>query len=170
MSSHDPIRFAESTEDCALREELRQMLGAPSGNFFGVEPTPGLIALADDLRREAERRRRTARHRPAWMLLAAGLPLVLVFAGMASWGVQQKRRADALAADILKKEEELQRAAVIQERQNQNLQLVLAMVQKPALKGGKPGAGGPPPIELVIPIPTDSHPMPPQTSQQVKDH
>jgi hypothetical protein len=167
MSSLDPIRFAESEEDRALREELRQLLGVPNSNFFEVEPTAEMISLADDLRREAERRRRTARHRPARMLLAAGLPLALVFAGVGAWGFQQKQRADALAAMVAQKEQQLQRAAAIQERQNNNLRMVLARLEKPTTKNGKPS--GPQPAELVIQV--DDQPLPSQSqTDQVKDH
>lgn len=169
MPSLDPVRFVESAEDCALREELRELLGVPASNFFGVEPTAQLIALAEDLRREAARRRRTARHRPAWMLLAAGLPLALVFAGIGTWGVQQKHRADALAAAMAQKEVEiqLQRATAARERQSQNLQLASTATEKQPQKSSKPGTR---PAELVIPAPDPSL-LPPQAqTDQVKSH
>jgi len=150
MSSHDPVRIDESAEDRALREELSQLLGAPASNFFEAEPSPEMISLAEDLRREAARRRRTSRQRPSWMLLAAALPLALAFTGMATWGVQQKRRADAMAAVVVEKEQALQRAAVEVREQRQALQLAVAVQEKGSEKG-KPGTS-PKPGELVIPV------------------
>lgn len=96
MSWSDPARRFEPAEDRALRDELSELLGVPSGsrNFFGTEATPEIVALAEKLRGEAERRRHTSRKRPAWMLIAAALPFALLLAGLGNWGVQQKRRAD----------------------------------------------------------------------------
>ena len=96
MSWSDPARRFEPAEDRALRDELAELLGAPARphNFFDAEPTAEMVALADKLRGEAERRRRTSRKRPAWVLLAAGLPFLLAVAGVANWGIEQKRRAD----------------------------------------------------------------------------
>jgi len=169
MPSLDPIRISESAEDCALREELRQLLGAPAADFFEVEPTPEMIALAEDLRREAARRRRMApRRQPTWMLLAAGLPIALAFAGLASWGVQQKHRADAMAAAKVQVEQALQQAAA-EVRQQQNLQLASAPAEKSPVKTAKPGTLATKPGELVIPV---DHPvLPPQAeTNQVKNH
>lgn len=113
MLWRDPARTQESDEDCALREELGQLLGLPvqARAFFEVEPTPKMIALAEDLRREALRRRHTARRRPMWMLMAAGLPLALAVGALASWGFQYKQRADALALAMVQKEQELHNLA-----------------------------------------------------------
>jgi hypothetical protein len=111
MSWHDPARHHESLEDRDLREELSQLLGLPSCGFFAATPTPKMIALAEDLRREALRRRHTSRQRPFRMLLAAGLPLALAVGALASWGFQHKQRADALAAAVAQKEIELHNLA-----------------------------------------------------------
>jgi hypothetical protein len=106
MSWLDPARLGESDEDRALREELRGLLGGPSA-FFPAEVTPELMALAEDLRREAERRRRTIRPRPAWMLMAAAaLPFALAIGGLGVWGYQQKHRADGLAQDLARQDQE----------------------------------------------------------------
>lgn len=96
----DPARKEETAEDRELRAELRGLVGLPmssfESNFFGAEPTPELVKLAESLRTEALRRRNTARRRPLWTLLAAGLPVALVLSGLSYWGVQQKHRADDL--------------------------------------------------------------------------
>ena len=96
----DPARQDESAEDRELRAELRGLVGLPmssfESNFFGAEPTPELVKLAESLRTEALRRRNTSRRRPLWMLMAAGLPVALVLSGLSFWGVQQKHRADEL--------------------------------------------------------------------------
>jgi len=100
MSWSDPARRFEPAEDQALREELAGMLGLPTSrtpaarNFFDAEPTPEMIALADKLRAEADRRRHTQRRRPSWMLAAAVLPFLLVLGGLGTWGANHKRRAD----------------------------------------------------------------------------
>jgi hypothetical protein len=111
MSWSDPARRFEPAEDTQLRAELRDLLGlgpvmAPSA----AAPTAELKALADDLRREAQRRSRTERKRPTWGLLAAAaLPLLATLAGLGSWGFQQKHRADDLAAQTQRQEQELTR-------------------------------------------------------------
>jgi hypothetical protein len=96
MSWSDPARRFEPAEDRALRDELSELLGVPGGpcNFFDTQATPEIVALAEKLRGEAERRRHTSRKRPAWMLIAAALPFALAVAGLGNWGVQQKHRAD----------------------------------------------------------------------------
>lgn len=146
MSWPDPARREEPAEDAALRLELQGMLGLPKGPAPRVEPTEAQIALAEDLRREALRRRHTPnlvplkRRRPLWTLVAAGLPLVLGLAGIGLYGVQQKRRADELAAAVRQKEAEndrlrrihqdaLDRQRVLED-QTQNLQQASARTPK----------------------------------------
>lgn len=112
MPWHDPARETESAEDRELRDELRQLLGAPEPFRLEAELTPSMVALAEELRKEALRRRRTIRSRPGWILLAAAvLPFAMVLVGVGAWGVQQKRRADQLAVAAQQREAELQRAA-----------------------------------------------------------
>jgi hypothetical protein len=96
MSWSDPARRFEPAEDRALRDELSDLLGMSPGprNYFGTEATPEVVALAEKLRAEAERRRHTSRKRPSWMLVAAGLPFILAVASLGNWGMQHKRRAD----------------------------------------------------------------------------
>ena len=113
MSWSDPARRFEPAEDVQLRAELRDLLGlgAPVA-VQTVEPTPELKALADDLRREALRRSRTQRQRPSWGLLAAAaLPLLAALAGVGNWGFQHKHRADDLAVQAQRQEQELTRLA-----------------------------------------------------------
>lgn len=113
MSWSDPARRFEPVEDVQLRAELRDLLGlgAPIA-VQAVEPTLELKALAEDLRREALRRSRTQRRRPTWGLLAAAaLPLLAALAGLGNWGIQQKHRADELAAQAQRQEQELTRLA-----------------------------------------------------------
>lgn len=107
MSWHDPARYHEPAEDRALREELSQLLGLPSRRFFEAEPTPKMIALAQDLHREALRRRHTSRRKPMWMMMAAGLPLMFALSAVGVWGFQHKRRADDLAAAVLRQESQI---------------------------------------------------------------
>jgi len=114
MSWHDPARALEPESDTALRNELRGLLGmsrTPETSYFEAEPTPELIQLADELRREARRRNLTARKKSSWMLLAAALPFALVTAGMGAWGVSQKHKADQLAATVAHEEAEIRRMA-----------------------------------------------------------
>lgn len=164
----DPARAQESTEDRELREELRGLLGAPSDMLFPVQPSAEMIALATDLRREAERRKRTARRPSPWTLaLAAGLPLAIALGGLSLWGLQQKNRADALAASIRHKELELvrQQEASKQELARERQALQLAMAEGSA-KPGRPARlrkDG----ELVIPAEKPSTPYLPDL-QQVK--
>jgi len=137
----EPVRRFESPEDKELRAELSELLGyspnaalrngGPSGapNFFGAKPTPELVALAEKLRAEAQRRRNTSRHRSGWMLIAAGLPIALALTGLGSWGVQQKRKAD-------------QAAAAMQElkiQQDRNREASEAEIQRSRERAGNPG-------------------------------
>lgn len=112
----DPSRRFEPVEDRELRDELSSLLGmSPEpATFFDIEPTPELVALAEKLRAEAERRRRTDRTRPLWTLLAAALPIALVLGGLSAWGHQQQRRADQLAAEVQRRERDTQQAAAAQ--------------------------------------------------------
>jgi hypothetical protein len=98
-------------EDRDLREELSQLLGLPRREFFEVEVSPRMIALAEDLRREASRRRNTTRQRPMWLLLAAALPVAMTLGALGSWGYQHKQRAEALAAAVTAKEIAIQQMA-----------------------------------------------------------
>ncbi len=113
MSWSDPARRFEPVEDVQLRAELRDLLGlGASAEVQAVEPSPELKALADDLRREALRRSRTQRRRPTWGLLAAAaLPLLAALAGVGNWGFQHKHRADDLAVQAQRQEQELTRLA-----------------------------------------------------------
>jgi 2'-5' RNA ligase len=113
MSWSDPARRFEPAEDVQLRAELRDLLGlGPLKATSTVEPTAELKALANDLRREAQRRSRTERKRPTWGLLAAAaIPLLAGLVGLGSWGFQQKHRADDLSAQAQRQEQELTRLA-----------------------------------------------------------
>ena len=113
MSWSDPARRFEPAEDVQLRAELRDLLGlGPKLAPSAAEPTAELKALAEDLRREAQRRSRTERKRPTWGLLAAAaLPLLAALVGLGSWGFQQKHRADDLTAQAQRQEQELTRLA-----------------------------------------------------------
>jgi hypothetical protein len=109
MSWSDPARRFEPAEDVQLRAELRDLLGlGAQPESKAAEATPELLALADDLRREAQRRSRTQRKRPTWGLLAAAaLPVLAALAGLSSWGFQQKQRADTLAVQARQQEQQL---------------------------------------------------------------
>ena len=129
MSWHDPARIDEPDEERALREELGTLLGVKPPRFFDAEPTPRMIALAEDLRREALRRRHTTRQRPVWMLLAAGLPLALALTAAGTWSFQQKRKAETLAAqnELLKLEIDKQvKASNLERVREQTRQLEIA--------------------------------------------
>ena len=112
----EPVRRFESPEDKELRAELAELLGhrpvqgAGPANYFGAKPTPEVVALAEKLRAEAQRRRNTARRRPGWMLLAAGLPIALALTGLGSWGLHQQRKAEAAAAAVRQMEERVRHA------------------------------------------------------------
>jgi hypothetical protein len=104
MSWHDATKIDESAEDRALRDELQKMLGLDAIQHPTVAPSPDSIALAQLLHREAMRRRRTASvakpigRRPFLLIAAATLPVLFAVSALGTWGVKQKRRADALAA------------------------------------------------------------------------
>ena len=171
MSWHDPARTNESIEDQDLREELSQMLCLPARGFFEVEPTPKMIALAEDLRREALRRRHTSRRRPVWMLLAAGLPLALALTALGSWGLQHKHRADELAAAVARQEAQLQQLAkAAAEAQFKASQAPMLTVSTPVLAQNSvtPIKVKTHPGELVIEVKPSTSPMPTQT-QTVKE-
>ena len=142
MPWSDPARRFEPAEDVQLRAELRDLLGLAPAAQRAAEPTAELTALAEDLRREAQRRSRTQRKRPTWGLLAAAaLPLLAMLAGLGSWGLHQKERADGLAAQAQQQASELTRLAtlhaseVAKERQaREEVQQQLQLVSK---KGGR---------------------------------
>jgi hypothetical protein len=153
MSWSDPARRFEPAEDVELRAELRDLLGlGPQVAPQAHEPSAELRALADDLRREALRRSRTQRKRPTWGLLAAAaLPLLAAILGLGNWGLQQKQRADGLAAQAQAQTQELARlntvhaTEVARERQARE-----EAQQQLQLASHRPGRKGEP--YLVIPI------------------
>ena len=146
MSWSDPARRFEPAEDVQLRAELRELLGLqPAPQRVAAPVTEELASLAEDLRKEALRRRRTERRRPSWGLIAAAaLPLLAALAGLGTWGVQQKQRADGLAAHAQRQEAELSRIAAAnaaelarerkaKEEAQQQLQLVAQALPKKSL-------------------------------------
>jgi hypothetical protein len=170
MSWHDSARTLEPDADSALREELRGLLGVrPRTSYFETEPSPELMLLADDLRREAKRRNHTARKQHSWMLMAAALPVALALGGISTWGMQQKHRADAFASAVQRQETELQRmaatllkvqgAAPSQALAPETLQLASSAKPKPKRRGK----------ELIIPVERSAEPLANDT-QQVKGH
>lgn len=153
MSWSDPARRFEPAEDAQLRAELRDLLGlGPVVPAASAPPDAELTALADDLRREAQRRRRTERKRPTWGLLAAAaLPLLAALGGLGTWGLHQKQRADGLAAQTEQQSQELTRLAaahaseVAKERQaKEEVQQQLQLASKKAPRRAEP--------YLVIPV------------------
>jgi len=143
MPWSDPARRFEPAEDVQLRAELRDLLGlGPVAPHRSAEPTVELNALADDLRREAQRRSRTERKRPTWGLLAAAaLPLLAALAGLGTWGFQQKHRADGLAAQAQQQEQEITRLAASHAsevaRERQAKEQVQQQLQLASRKGGR---------------------------------
>lgn len=143
MSWSDPARRFEPAEDVQLRAELRDLLGlGPVKASQPAEPTAELNALADDLRREAQRRSRTQRKRPTWGLLAAAaLPLLAALAGLGTWGYQQKERADGLAARTQRQEQELSRLAILHTtevaKERQAKEEVMQKLQLASQRGGR---------------------------------
>lgn len=143
MSWSDPARRFEPAEDVQLRAELRDLLGlGPVAAKVSVAPDAELSALAEDLRREAQRRRRTERKRPSWGLLAAAaLPLLAVLAGLGTWGFQQKQRADGLALQTQRQEQELTQLAALHAtevaKERQAREEVQQQLQLASKKGGR---------------------------------
>jgi len=178
MSWHDTARTGESQADTALRNELRSLLGVPArpANYFETELTPELASLADDLRREAQRRNHTAREKNSWLLLAAALPFTLILGLVGTWGVAQKRQVEALSAAVTRQNAEIQTlAAAARQAQPQPQAPVPAAVAVPLAKG-QPApllAGTAPgklkPKELVIPVERATEVNPADT-QRVKAH
>ena len=131
MSWSDPARRFEPAEDVELRSELRELLGlAEMEAPAAPEPTPELTELADTLRREAERRRHaTLQPRPSWRLAtAAALPILLGLSALGAWGIQQKHRADGLAAQVADRDVRIQRIA--SENEAAKLELASERAQK----------------------------------------
>ncbi len=148
----------ESEEDRALRSELQSMMGLPERpTFFDIQATPEQVALADELQREAERRRRTQRQKPSWMLLAAGLPVLLALSGLTGWGLHQKHRADTLAQNIEAKERENQSLLAASEALKQQVEqqeAAMIQVRTPGNAGPtspKNPKAAPRALELVLP-------------------
>lgn len=143
MSWSDPARRFEPAEDVQLRAELRDLLGlGPVAAKVPAAPDAELSALAEDLRREAQRRRRTERKRPTWGLLAAAaLPLLAVLAGLGTWGFQQKQRADDLALQAQRQEQELTQLAALHAtevaKERQAREEVQQQLQLASKKGGR---------------------------------
>jgi hypothetical protein len=169
MSWLDTHRSEEPAGESTLREELRALLGMGTRNYFESEPTPELVALAEDLRREAKRRNHTARKRSHWMLMAAALPLALAFGGVSLWGIAQKHKAEDLAAAISGKEAEITRMATTLKKMEVLAPNAAPTSAQPLLaadhKRSKPVKGR----ELVEPV---EHPAGQilQDVQQVKSH
>ena len=145
MQWPEPVRRFESPEDKELRSELAELLGYSAtaqarggihpgaSNFFGVKPTPELVALAEKLRAEAQRRRNTSRHRSGWMLLAAGLPIALALSGLGGWGLHQKTKADQAAAVVQQLEEKQRHAKDASQRVAESLPLAGVEPELPQL-------------------------------------
>jgi len=169
MSWHDPARTLEPKEDAALRQELCALLGVAPRNIFETEATPELNRLADDLRREAKRRIHTTRQKSSWMLMAAALPFALALAGLGTWGVQQKHKADGLAATLVQQQTELQRmAATLKATAPVAQESRTVTVGDPKVAGRRP-ASRQKAKELVIPVERSAEPVAADT-QRVKGH
>ena len=112
MSWSDPSRRFEPAEDVQLRAELGELLGFVPEPKAPAVPTPELAALAHELQHEAQRRRRLERRRPSWGLLAAAvLPLMAATAALGVWGHRNQARAETLAAEASRKNQEVERMA-----------------------------------------------------------
>ena len=111
----------EPLEDAQLRLDFGQMLGlkVPSEASVMAE-SHRLQNLAQDLYREALRRRRTLRQRSnlSWILAAAAIPVIFA---LGSWGMVQQKKAQVLAQQIEQNRSEQQRLV----NANQNLQKVI---------------------------------------------
>lgn len=106
MSWSDPSRRFEPAEDVQLRAEMSDLLGFEPAPRADADPTPELVALAEELRKEALRRKRLERRRPSWgMLAAAVLPLAVAAAGLGVWGQGNRSKAEALATAVQKTQE-----------------------------------------------------------------
>jgi len=153
MSWSDPARRFEPAEDVQLRAELRDLLGlAPAVASAPAAPSPELTALAEDLRREAQRRSRTERKRPTWGLLAtAALPLLAALVGLGTWGFQQKHRADELVAQSQQQQQELARLAAFHATELAKERQVKEEVQQQLQLASKKGGRKAEPY-LVIPV------------------
>lgn len=170
MSWHDPQRSQEPASETALREELRGLLGMKPRNYFESEPTPELIALADELRKEARRRTHTFRRRNQWMLLAAALPLAVAFGGVSMWGLGQKHRAEDLAGLVQSTQSRLaQVEATLKSQPGRIAPADKAPLPVLTATSHKPGKAGPKGKELVIPVQEPAQQIPSDT-QQVKGH
>lgn len=171
MSWHDPARSEETADDRALREEMRQLLGAPAPRPE-TAPTPELTALAEDLRRESLRRKHTPnvvpfRRKPLFALLAAALPMALVVGGLGFWGMQQKRKVEALAAVVAEKEAERQRLQKEREEAQRREREAMAP-ERLQQASAKPARQPRQPREVVRPADRPIAPQP-LDLQQVKD-
>lgn len=163
MSWSDPSRRFEPAEDVQLRAELGDLLGFMAEPKAPAEATPELVALAHELQHEAQRRRRLERRRPTWGLLAAAiLPFVAATAALGVWGHQNRTRAEALALEAQRKNQEMERLAqahqveIARERVARE-QLVNALAKVDPKGGKKP--------YLVIPV--DPLPAPDQGQLRV---
>lgn len=155
----------ESAADQELRMELKDLLGLDPKAPIRPEAslTSASVNLAEELRREASRRRRTpvVKVRRTWpLLLAAALPVALALGGIGTWGTIQKRKADVLAANIRAKEAEVQRLAKVSaEASAQASQASQALVRVKAASG----KGGRKPKELVLPMEASTSRVPLET-------
>nr|WP_320133315.1 hypothetical protein [uncultured Holophaga sp.] len=160
MSWHD-IACDENTEDRELRAELSGLLGLEPG--VPVRPQAAVTAdssrMADELLREAQRRRRAVvplvRKRTWPIFLAAGLPFALALAGVGTWGVVQKHRADSLAAAIRLKDAQVEQMAKAsaEAAAQAAMQLEAARAVQPGVVRVRDGAGSAArPQELILPL------------------
>ncbi|HJV91156.1 MAG TPA: hypothetical protein VJ623_12685 [Holophagaceae bacterium] len=109
MSWSDPSRRFEPAEDVQLRAEMSELLGFEPAPRGVVEPQPDLVVLAEELQKEALRRKRLERRRPSWGLLAAAvLPLAAAVAGLGVWAQGNRVKAEAAVAAAARKTQELE--------------------------------------------------------------